>query len=292
MTHDPDFTRRGVTIGLGAAAVMAAAESRAADAMPWSLPPLKTVKVNGHDIAYYEAGSGPPLVLTHGLSGSAGLEWGRVIGPLSRRFRVLAPYQIGFGPSAQPDLAYDAATFVDYLGGFMSAMGVTRPILAGESFGGWVVAHYARAQYAQGPAARTSWGAERPRIAWLVIIGGAVGRLPTDPITPDAPSINDPGLLAEALAFKATLPAADNARVVAKVNAALAASDVQGRELARPDLPVLLVWGDADKLIPPVVGRRLAEQIPGSRLVVVPDCGHIPSIERPAAFINVINGLA
>jgi pimeloyl-ACP methyl ester carboxylesterase len=276
-------TRRGLTAGLAAAAALGARQARAAQALPWSLPALRTVKVKGQDIAYYEQGSGPPLVLVHGLSGSAGLEWGRVIGPLSRRFRVIAPYQIGFGPSAQPDLPYDAATFVDYLGAFLAAVGAGRPILAGESFGGWVVSNYARAL------------AVRPDLApigHLVIVDGAVGRLPSDTVSPTAPSINDAALLAQALAFKSTLPAADNARTTARINAAMLAGDVQGRELARPGLPVTIIWGDADQLIPPALGRRLAEQIPRSRLVMVPGCGHIPSIEQPQAFIDALNALA
>lgn len=99
---------------------LAAAPAFAQD-LPWDLPPLRTAQIGSGEMAYFEAGSGPPLVLLHGLGGSAAFEWGRVIGPLSKHFRVIAPYQIGFAPSGQPDLLYDARTFVTALGGFMRA---------------------------------------------------------------------------------------------------------------------------------------------------------------------------
>src|SRR5215831_419768 len=120
-------SRRALTAGALAACMAPSARAAGADELPWALPPLKTIEVEGRRIAYFDQGSGPALVLVHGMSGSAAMEWGRVIGPLSKRMRVVAPYQIGFAPSDQPDLPYDAKTFVDSLGGLMAALGLKEP---------------------------------------------------------------------------------------------------------------------------------------------------------------------
>src|ERR1700733_7253949 len=105
------LSRRRLVQLMGGAPALAAAGPAMAQALDWDLPELRTLQVNGEDIAYFEAGAGRPLVLAHGMSGSAAMEWGRVMRPLARRFRVIAPYQIGFAPSSQPDLAYDASIF-------------------------------------------------------------------------------------------------------------------------------------------------------------------------------------
>src|SRR5438876_10406044 len=77
---------------------------------PWRLPPDRYVQVLGHRLHYYDKGSGTVLLLVHGGSGSAGVEWGRVIDPLATSHRVIAVHQIGFAPSDQPEIAYDTAS--------------------------------------------------------------------------------------------------------------------------------------------------------------------------------------
>jgi 2-hydroxy-6-oxonona-2,4-dienedioate hydrolase len=254
-----------------------------ADELPWRLPPLKTVEVGGRSIAYYERGSGPPLVLLHGMSGSAAFEWGRVIGPLSARHRVIAPYQIGFGPSAQPDIAYDPPVFVDCLAGLIRALGMETATLVGESFGGWVAASYACAQ-----AERT--GAEvLPPIARLVIVDGPVGIRPTDRVHLDAESVNDPAVRAQIHAFFATQPNVDNSMVRTRATREASANMVASARLAKVRLPTLLMWGEQDQLLDVSLGRRLAAELPGASLAVVPDCGHIPSVERPATFLRELS---
>jgi pimeloyl-ACP methyl ester carboxylesterase len=60
--------------------------------------------------------------------------------------------------------------------------------------------------------------------------------------------------------------------------------------LSRIDAPVLLVWGDDDRLIPPAYGARLAELIPGARLEIVPDCGHVVWFEKPGELLDLAQG--
>lgn len=277
-------TRRVVlAAGLAATAVMPAFAEPAE--FPWRLPPLRAVEAAGQSIAYYEQGAGPALVLVHGMSGSAAFEWGRVLPALARRFRVIAPYQIGFAPSAQPDITYDAAAFVDSLGAFLTALSVRRASLVGESFGGWVVAQYARAE-----AERRGTALALPKLDKLVIVDGAVGITPADRKSPEPPGVNDPAVSAEIRAFFAGHPPADTRAIRAKVVPHIQQDTIRPDQLPGRRLPTLVVWGDGDQIFPLPVGQRIAQGVPGAKLAVIKDCGHIPSVERPGALVRALEG--
>src|SRR5450631_169692 len=83
------------------------------------LPGQKTVAIFGQRIAYYEAGSGPTVVLLHGLGSNAAADWGACIAPIAARHHVLAPDQLGFGASDKPMVDYGIQTWVDMLGEFI-----------------------------------------------------------------------------------------------------------------------------------------------------------------------------
>ena len=107
-------------------------------------PADKTATVYGAKIHYLEAGSGPAVILLHGLGGD-GSNWAPTIAPLAAKFRVLVPDQIGFGRSDKPLLNYRVGTLVDFLDGFMKQVGVERASLVGNSLGGFAAAAYALA---------------------------------------------------------------------------------------------------------------------------------------------------
>src|SRR5262249_10550319 len=95
-------------------------------------------------VHYFEAGSGPPLVLVHGLASSAARDWGRLLGPLARRYHVLAPDLPGFGDSDRPkDADYSIPMQAEAVRAFMKAAGVGRARVAGISMGGWIVCRLA-----------------------------------------------------------------------------------------------------------------------------------------------------
>src|SRR6185437_3018304 len=107
------------------------------------------------------------LVLAHGFSGSAAFEWGRVFDLLAERFRVVAPQLVGFLPSEQPDITYSTDAQLAHLSGFLTALGLEGCTLAGESYGGWLVAAYA--------ARAAEPGAQLARVGRYAILCGAVG---------------------------------------------------------------------------------------------------------------------
>ncbi|GGL10736.1 alpha/beta fold hydrolase [Caulobacter rhizosphaerae] len=283
------LSRRGLIVAGAATALAPSLGCAQADALPWRLPEMKTLQIGGQSIAYYDQGSGPAIVLVHGMSGSASLEWGRVIGPLSRDFRVVAPFQIGFGPSSQPDLPYDAETFVSYLGGLITSLGLDRPVMVGESFGGWVVGHYALAQ--GGPS---RLGGTVPAISKLVIVDGALQIKGPPPAGPNPPrSINDPAIGAQAGAVFEGRPRPDNSLVTSRVvGGSIIRQSLDDARLAQIKTPTLVIWGDADELFPAERGRAYAQVIPGARFSLIAGSGHIPSVERPQAFLKALTDFA
>ena len=58
--------------------------------------------------------------------------------------------------------------------------------------------------------------------------------------------------------------------------------------IAKLSLPVLVIWGEEDELIPVENGRRIHELVPGSRLEIIPRCGHLPALEKPREFVRLV----
>src|SRR5260370_33405818 len=109
---------------------------------PAAQPEEKTIAVFGQAIKYWDVGSGPVVVLVHGLGSAKDLDWGRVVAPLSQKYRLLVPDQIGFGHSDKPLLDYKIQTYVDFLNEFLRELKIERASLVGESLGGWISALY------------------------------------------------------------------------------------------------------------------------------------------------------
>jgi pimeloyl-ACP methyl ester carboxylesterase len=98
-------------------------------------PEEKTVAVFGQTIHYWDVGSGPVVVLVHGLGSRKEGDWGRVVAPLSQKYRVVAPDQIGFGKSDKPVIDYSIQTYVDFLNEFLHQLKIEKASLVGESLG-------------------------------------------------------------------------------------------------------------------------------------------------------------
>src|SRR5215216_4945751 len=101
----------------------------------------KEITIYGQKIHYIEAGSGPNLILLHGLGGSSQV-WQFNIGPLAEKYHVFVPDQIGFGKSDKPLVNYRIRTYVDFLDQFCKQLKIERTSLVGSSMGGWVAVLY------------------------------------------------------------------------------------------------------------------------------------------------------
>jgi len=266
------------------------------------LPPAQTTRVFGQEIRFFDLGSGPPLVLLHGLGQSAEGDWGTVLLPLSKGHRVLALDQLGFGGSAKPIMDYRIQTWVDFLGEFLRQRHIEHFGLAGESLGGWIAAQYAiqaLSQQAAGPA----FALPKPDRLILCDAGGHRWHPSPGPSIPlDTSSLEgcrnllsaifyDPARHSDAAvrAFFAKALARGDGYTIHSVftNPAIAGEFVEGK-LGAITIPTLVIWGDHDQVVPIADGRDFAAKIPGARLVVIPMAGHATEIEQPEAFLAAV----
>lgn len=284
-----------------AAAALAAAPAHAA-----GLPPPRTQKVFGARLRYLEAGrrsdTRPTLVLLHGLGSSAAGDWGLVMPALARTHHVLALDQLGFGGSDKPVIDYGIQTWVDFLGEFLRLKKIGRFVLVGESMGGWVAARYTL-QALAGTAAGPSFVLPRPEGLVLCDAAGfrdsapAAGGPPLSVAGEKAllakifhgPAFNSEQAVRDGIAW--TLGKGDSAIIHAVMNnPALWRDEAVDGLLGGITVPTLVVWGRHDQLLPLALGERYAREIPGAKLVVIEDSGHLPMIESPTAFVAAVQG--
>ena len=107
-----------------------------------ALPELRSTTVFSQTIRYYDVGSGPPLLLIHGIGGDAD-EWAFCFGALGKTHRVIALDLLGFGRSDKPLIEYHIAGFVEVIERFLQKLKITSAAILGESLGGWIAAAFA-----------------------------------------------------------------------------------------------------------------------------------------------------
>lgn len=263
---------------------------------PGDLPTPQTATVFGQRIVYYETGEGPTLVLVHGFGSQVLFDWGRVIKPLAQHHHVIALDQIGFGHSDKPFIDYKIQTFVDFLGEFLRVKGVQHFDLAGESLGGWIVANYT----IQAVPASNKGDFALP-VPDRLILEDAAGHAVIPHFMNVTASLQDSAGVAIVFHNKSLVNAdlirrnwemkmqandGQTQRLLTN-NPALASELVTGK-LDAITIPTLVVWGGNDELVPLADGRDYAAKIPHAKLVIVPDCGHAPSLEKPDEFIAAV----
>lgn len=260
---------------------------------PAKKPEDKTIVVFGETLHYWDVGSGPVLVLVHGLGSSKDSDWGHVVAPLSQKYRVIALDQIGFGASDKPLLDYKIQTYVDFLNEFLRELKVQKASLMGESLGGWISALY---------ALEFSGGAHLIPVEKLVLVDAA-GLKQDKPIPNLNPStLADMRKVMEAVFYDTSWLTEETLQSIfadklAKhdsytvhsilANATLPAERLDGR-LGDIHVPTLVVWGKQDALLPIASGERYAAEIPGAKLVSFDQCGHVPPVEKTAEFVSAV----
>jgi pimeloyl-ACP methyl ester carboxylesterase len=256
-----------------------------------TMPPEKTIPIFGQTIHYWDVGSGPVVVLLHGL-GSSKEDWLAVVGPLSKNHRLLIPDQIGFGHSDKPLVSYSVQIFVDFLDEFLRQMKVEKASLVGESLGGWVSALYVT----------EISGTERISVVDKLVLADAAGLKQKGPIPDFNTSLQSSGRLLKSLfydsswinderirqSFAHRLAANDGYTIQSFLNNPALASELLDDKLSHIRVPTLVVWGKQDQLVPFSSGEKYAAGIPGARLVAFDKCGHIPKAEKTAEFVSAV----
>jgi pimeloyl-ACP methyl ester carboxylesterase len=267
----------------------------------------KTVTLHGRDVTCVEAGSGPLLLLIHGMAGTYE-NWQAVIEPLARGHTVLAPDLPGHGTSAPGGGDYSLGALAAGLRDLLIALGHERATLVGHSLGGGIAMQFAyqfpevterlvlvssgglgpevspvlRAAALPGADLFIAATAGPGRIVGSALARGlaAVGLRPNADVAEIArgyASLADPNRRA---AFLATLRA-----VVGTGGQRVHAGD---RLYLAEGIPVLIIWGKRDSMIPVHHGEHAHQAIPGSRLEIFDGVGHLPQLEAPGRFVAVL----
>jgi pimeloyl-ACP methyl ester carboxylesterase len=254
--------------------------------LPPSLPSTRRESfADGLTVRVDERGSGRPILILHGGGGAqtvAGLA-----AALSRRAYVLVPTHPGFSGEPRPewfdsidDLAF---AYLDLL----EQLNLRDVIVIGSSMGGWI---------ASAMALR-----DTTRLSGLILVDAGGIQVEGHPIadvstlTPDelaALSFHNPA------AFRvdpATVtPEQAEARAV-NLRTLYVYDQGQGmgdpkllRRLRRVRIPVLVVWGESDRVIDPEYGRAYAQAFPDARFELIPEAGHLPQLEQPERLLNLV----
>ena len=253
------------------------------------------VNVEGQKISYAEFGSGPTIVLLHGLWGGLN-EWSPIIDALSESHRVIAMDFIGFHDSDKPDLKYSNEVLSRYLAGFISALGLRDVTLMG---------------HAMGANAATYTAVHHPEnISRLVLIDGAGYRNPNRDLSkPPSEGMlrfrkiatgdtleSTRGLLERRLLDKSLVTeewveeSLDMWRNSAQAigDMLFEGGDLTEDEMRQIGLPTLVVWGSDDAVFPIENAERLHADIEGAQVRVIDGSGHLPQIENPEEFLSAV----
>ena len=259
------------------------------------------IELHGRRVIYRVAGSGPPVVLIHGMLNSSS-HWRSVALSLAGEYTVLAPDLIGHGDSAAPRGDYSLGAHAASIRDLLAAIGIDRATIVGHSLGGGVAMQffYQFPQRVERLVLVSSGGLGRevspllrtaalPGMSALLsltihprLVGGLweAGRRLRERGT-------SAGVYLQAIA-RALRPLENAEAQGAFLHTLRSVIDVHGQRVAATDrlyllesMPTLIVWGERDNTIPIEHGRRAQEAIPGSFFRTLPLAAHFPHLEDP-----------
>lgn len=250
-----------------------------------------SVLTYGAELHYLEAGEGSMLILLHGL-GSSAWSWSNVISSLAEDFYAIALDQIGLGDSEKLFLSYRINTLVDFLHEFYQVLGIEKASLIGHDIGGWTAAALAL---------------KYPDLVENLVL------VATDPFSTAkqkrcktffCPATCQQTLehlqqlfyqhdrfvnwqvAEQVFAQKNTIN--DGYTIQQLAQSIVRNEDVLDNLLGELAIPTLIIQGNEDKLVPFSVSHRLHQEIKNSRLQILNRCGHLPHIEQPEAFTQIV----
>jgi (E)-2-((N-methylformamido)methylene)succinate hydrolase len=248
---------------------------------------------NGYEINYDVAGSGPPLVLIHGV-GSSLRSWDHVVERLGDDYRVLRYDTLGHGDSEKPDGPYALDDYVSESLALLDAEGIESANIIGSSFGGMIAQAFAitHPQRVATVALLSAVAARTPEQRAAVIeradqlaAGGAertVGAALERWYTPEFRAKHQDLLAQQAERVKSNDPMG-----YAAAYRVFAESDLD-QELSQIRAPTLIVTGEHDVGSTPEMARLMHERIPGSRLEILPVLRHGILVEAPDVVADLL----
>jgi pimeloyl-ACP methyl ester carboxylesterase len=268
----------------------------------------RQLELHGHRVIYRVAGSGPPVVLIHGMVNSS-RHWEAVAVRLADAYTVIAPDLIGHGDSAAPRGDYSLGAHAAGVRDLLAAIGVDRASVVGHSLGGGVAMQFfyqfpqrterlvlvssgglggevsplLRSAALPGASALLSLVAHRRVVAGMADLGGRLRERGSGK-----------GVYLQAIA-RALRPLEQPGAREAFLQTLRSVIDARGQRVSARDrlyllsgMPTLLVWGERDNTIPLAHGREAHLAIPHSRFETLPRAAHFPHLEDPEGLAAVL----
>lgn len=270
---------------------------------------VKTVTIHGYDRAYRMAGAGPAVLLLHGIGDSSD-GWEPLMAELAQHYTVIAPDLLGHGRSAKPRADYSVGGYANGMRDLLTVLGIDKVTVVGHSFGGGVAMQFAY----QFP--------ERTERMMLVASGGLGPE-----VTPAIRAITTPGFhqvmglltlpvvrhvgvaglkAASTTGLKATRDLGEVADIYdsfkdpharhAIRHVVKAVVDWKGQVVTMADrayltdaMPMAVVWGRDDHVIPVRHASNAAALAPKARVEVIPNAGHFPHKDHPERFAKIVH---
>lgn len=295
-----------LAVGVGIAVVWAPDRLVAELAPRWAPPPSQFVRVGGHTLHLRDEGMREdtlPLILLHG-TGASLHTWDGWLDSLRAVRRVVRFDLPGFGLTGPaPDDDYRIARYAELVVAVMDSLRIGRAVIAGNSLGGQIAYHTYLIAPERVAALVLIDPTGYPRVSESVPIGFRLARIPATAglMTRILPRgivrssienvYGDPSLVTDALVdryYELTLRAGNRAALPVRL-----AQEEYGEDtllIRTIAAPTLILWGDADRLIPVAHGERFAREIVGSRLIRYPGVGHVPHEEIPGRTVGDVLG--
>ncbi|OBI94223.1 alpha/beta fold hydrolase [Mycobacterium sp. 1245805.9] len=268
---------------------------------------LKYLELHGDRIAYRDAGDGPAVLLIHGMAGSSAT-WHAIIPQLSKKYRVIAPDLLGHGMSAKPRGDYSLGAFAVFLRDLLDELGVDRATVIGQSLGGGIAMQFAHQhrEHCERLALIGSGGLG-PDLSPVLRILSAPGAEFVLPVVAPQPVLNLGNKLGSWLTsagiqspragqmWHAYSSLSDRRTRQAFLRTLRSVVDYRGQAVSALNkihltagMPVVLIWGDQDRIIPVAHAYAAHDALEGSRLEVLEGIGHFPHVEAPSAVADIL----
>jgi pimeloyl-ACP methyl ester carboxylesterase len=255
----------------------------------------KNVSVLGFNIYYHDEGSGPPVILLHGLGGD-GSRWGPNIRALAADFRVIVPDQIGFGQSDKPLANYHNGMLAEFLARFMKAIELPKASIVGSSMGAWVAIYFAvYHSHLLDRLVLVDGGSYGSRASSMAAKDPRRRQIQNGVTTQETREFfevmfHDKRLLTDKVIEDALVMRLRSAYTIGKMQEASenGIGSVSEEEARSIKAPTLIIWGKYDRVVDPVTADKLNAAISGSQKVIIDNAGHLPQIEQYSEFNRIV----
>ncbi|TFV64064.1 UNVERIFIED_ORG: alpha/beta fold hydrolase [Bacillus sp. AZ43] len=266
--------------------------------------------VHGHRRAFIRAGEGPALLLLHGIGNNC-QTWSGVINRLAEHHTVIAPDLLGHGNSAKPRGDYSIAAYANGMRDLLSVLDIEQATVVGHSLGGGIALQFAyqfpeRCQRlavvgSGGLGAEVSAGLRAATLPGAELVLTALAGIST-PLRASMQVLEGVGRVAGWKQVRDLAEAGESLLALKDVEARRAflrtlrgVVDARGQAVTALDrlyladaMPMLVVWGSRDPIVPATHAETVRTLVPSARIEVFPGAGHWPHLDDPERFCDVL----